>query len=111
SPTAKRSGLCWKENLRSPAGEWCEVRSQRSDCRSKIQKSQREGFHLCNLTSDLCNCYIMSSLALRAIGCCITSSSFFTRFSPYTHCSNCCESCANSGATLAYSKCSNFETM
>ena len=86
------------------------VRGQRLDCRSEIQKSRRAGFHLCNLTFDLCN-YIISSLFIRAIGCCITSSSFFTRFNPYTHCSNLCESCANIGATFAYSKCSNFETM
>jgi hypothetical protein len=55
--------------------------------------------------------HISSSLARRTIGCCISCRSFFTRFRPYTHCSNCFERLANMGATLVYSKCSNLETI
>jgi hypothetical protein len=55
--------------------------------------------------------YIRNSIGLRTTGCCISSSSFFTWFRPYTQLSKVCESLANMGATLAYSKCSNWETM
>src|SRR5262249_16077315 len=49
--------------------------------------------------------YIRMSFARRAMGCCISCKSLFTRFSPYTHCSKFRESVANMGATLVYSKC------
>ena len=58
------------EKLKRTRSNLCRVRSN----------SKR--FYFFNLTSHLCNPYIMSSFLLRAIGCCITSSSFFTRFSP-----------------------------
>ena len=66
--------------MRSPAGdgERSEVRGQIAEVKTKF--SMRD-FHFCNLTSHLAS-YMISSLLIRAIGCCITSSSFFTRFSP-----------------------------
>src|SRR5689334_2580215 len=35
--------------------------------------------------------YIKNSFACRVMGCCISSSSFFTWFRPYTRCSNSCD--------------------
>src|SRR6478735_3089848 len=55
--------------------------------------------------------YIKNSFVCRVMGCCISSSSFLTWFRPYTRCSKSCDMRRKSGATLAYSKCSNFETM
>src|SRR5271157_2174528 len=64
----------------------------------------------------LCLCgelpsYITICFTCRVIGCCISSRSPLTRFSPYTQDSNSCASLANSGASRAYSNWSNLETM
>src|ERR1700722_5750943 len=55
--------------------------------------------------------YIIKSSVRRTMGCCISSRSFFTMFNPYTQPSKFLDRLANKGAPLAYSKCSNLETM
>jgi hypothetical protein len=55
--------------------------------------------------------HITISFVRCVIGCCISSRSPLTRFSPYTHDSNSFASLAKSGARRAYSNWSNLETM
>ena len=58
-----------------------------------------------------CSIHITICFTCRVMGCCISSRSPLTRFSPYTQDSNSCASLANSGASRAYSNWSNLETM
>jgi hypothetical protein len=71
--TAKPSGLCWKGSLKSAADEWCDARNDRhAGALAACSPASASPAHLC----------IRNSFAWRAIGCCITSSSFLTRLSP-----------------------------
>jgi elongation factor P len=56
-----RSEVKGRSEVRGQIAEVVEVRGERSDCRGR---SSGWGFHLCNLTSDLCNRKVLTSANL-----------------------------------------------